>query len=164
MNDLTVHDCITLCIACDIANYKPPLFEEFLIPTLSNMNFHQQFDIKINWPKFALQLHRFGIYHHALIDAILKQKSDFQSIDRNSVAELETIKMEKLLCTQVGNSLEELKGLMEENRMQLLAHANNDMTIPIVVKIDVHSKQFVPFCSTETGSIYSYKCEQNQCL
>lgn len=86
-----MHECISICIACDIGNYRPPLFDDCLYPLLSTMNFHQQFDIRLNWPKFALRLYRFGIYHKPLVNEILKQKSHFQSIDADCFANLEAI-------------------------------------------------------------------------
>lgn len=156
--------CITVCIACQIGNYKPNLFEEYLAPTLANMNFHQQFDIKINWPKFALQLHHLGIYHKTLINAILQQKTVFQSVDKRGVAALEIIEMEKILRVPVGKSLEDLKRVVGENQIRLLVHSNFEAIIPIVFKMNVHSKHFASFRSLETESIHSYQCDQNQCL
>lgn len=156
--------CITVCIACQIGNYKPNLFEEYLAPTLANMNFHQQFDIKINWPKFALQLHHLGIYHKTLINAILQQKTVFQSVDKRRVAALEIIEMEKMLRVPVGKSLEDLKRVVGENQIRLLVHSNFDAVIPIVFKMNIHSKHFASFRSLETESIHSYQCDRNQCL
>lgn len=129
------------------------------------MNFHQQLDIKLNWPRFALVLQRFGIYHKQLIAAILKQKSQFQCIDKKSVADLEDLQMERLLRIPLdGISLEGLKQIIGENQLRLLAYANNDVIIPIVVKIDLHSKMFASFQNTETESISTYRCDRNQCL
>ncbi|XP_055300609.1 uncharacterized protein LOC129567524 isoform X2 [Sitodiplosis mosellana] len=91
-----VRNSMKICIACDVANYRPPLFED-LLPTLATMNFHQQLDIRLNWPKFALRLNSLGIYHEPLIQEILKRRSYFESFDKSSMQDLENLHMNKLV-------------------------------------------------------------------
>lgn len=159
-----VHNCASICIACDIGNYKPPLFDEYLYPILNQMNFHQQFDIRLNWPKFALRLNRLGVYHKPLITEIFKQKSQFESIDLDSIADLEALQLGKLVNADVHSKLSNLKRTLGENRLRLLVYADNGVIIPLLVKIDIHSKEFVPFENSETNSINSIRCDDNQCL
>lgn len=157
-----VHNCVSICIACDIGNHKPPLFGDYLYPLLASMNFHQQFDIRLNWPKFALRLHRLGIYHKPLINEIFKQKSQF---DADGLADLESLQMEKLVnLKDIGSKLPDLKRILGENQLRLLVHADNGVVIPLLIKIDIHSKEFVSFGDGETNSLRSIRCDGDQCL
>lgn len=126
------------------------------------MNFHQQFDIKLNWPKFALSLKRLGIEHKLLITEILKQRSRFK-FTANSVQELEILEFERLTNAHVRDSLTDLK-LNFEEYIGILVHTNDDTFIPLLVKIDLHSKSVVPFGETKTNSLSSIKCDDNHCL
>lgn len=163
IRDSLTHNCIMMCITCDVADYRPPHFYDFLLPTLSTMNFHQQFDIKLNWPRFTLWLHRFGIHHQPLISGILKQKTHFDTIDANSVDRIESLQMEKVVDASVHNLLPDLKSIVGDN-LRLLVHTNNDIIIPLLLKIDVHSNKFVPFEVTETNSIETIHCDANESL
>lgn len=163
MQENFIRNCISICIACDLANHRPPLFEDFLRPTLATMNFHQQFDIRLNWPKFALRLNSVGIYHKPLIQAILRDRQHFKQIDVSSIEELEILQMEKLLNASLRCSLPDLKMIFGEN-IRLLVHEDNDTIIPLLVKIDIHSRKFVPFGETETNSLSSIQCDDNQLL
>lgn len=159
-----VHNCVSICIACDIGNHRPPLFDNYLYPLLTKMNFHQQFDIRLNWPKFAFRLYRIGIYHKPLISEIFKQKSHFEAISNaNCVADLEGIYMEKLVNADIRNELSNLKRILDENELRLLVHADNGVVVPLLVKIDIHSKGFASFGDDETNSLNSIRCNDNQC-
>lgn len=126
------------------------------------MNFHQQFDIKLNWPKFALSLKRLGIEHKLLITEILEQRSRFK-FTANSIQELETLEFEKLTNAHVGDSLTDLK-LNFDEYIRILVHTNVGTFIPLLVKIDLHTKCVVPFGETKTNSLSSIKCDDNHCL
>lgn len=154
---------ISICIACDIANHRPPLFTDFLLPALATMNFHQQLDIKLDWPKFALRLNNFGIYHEPLIQEILKRRQQFELLDGSSIQELEILQMEKLVNASVYNLLSDLRTNFGEY-IRLLMRIDNDAIIPLLLKIDFHSKQLVPFEELETNSLCAVKCDENQCL
>lgn len=159
-----IQNCISICIACDVANHRPPLFEDFLRPTLATMNFHQQLDLRLNWPKFALRLNNVGIYDKQLIQAILRERQHFKRIDHvSSIEELEILQMEKLVNASVRDSLPHLKMIFGE-KIRLLVQEDNDTIIPLLVKIDIHSKNFVPFGETEISSLSSIQCDDNQLL
>lgn len=159
-----VHNIISICIACDIANHRPPLFNEFVCPTVANLNLHNQFDIRLNWPKFALRLHRLGIYHTLLINEILRQKSHFKTFDTQSVAELESLQMEKLVDAKISGWLPDFKESVGEKNLRLLVYAENGVIIPLLIKINIHSKTFAPFGNAETNSLNSIRCNDNQSL
>lgn len=159
-----VENCITICIACDIGNHRSTLFEDFLFPQLASMNFHQQFDMKLNWPKFALRLHRLGVCHKPLIDEILRRKSHFETTDAVSYAELEALQMEMLVNAEIRNILPDLKQNIGEDNVRLIVYAGNGVVIPLLVKIDIHSKEFVAFGDDETNSLNSIRCNENHCL
>lgn len=159
-----VDNCITICIACDISNHRPTLFEDFLFPQLASMNFHQQFDMKLNWPKFALRLHRLGVYHQRLINEILRRKSHCETIDAVCYAELEAIQMEKLVDAEIRTILQSLKQNVGEDHLRLIVYADNGLVIPLLLKIDIDSKEFVAFGDDETNSLNSIRFNENQCL
>lgn len=128
------------------------------------MNFHQQLDVRLNWPKFALRLHRFGIHHQLLIGEILKQRSHFETFDKDSIGVLECIEIERLVNANVQNLLPVFRQNIHENLSRLIVYAENGVIIPLLVKIDTHSRNLVSFGEKETNLLQSIQCNDNQCL
>lgn len=168
MKDTTVKEnfvpnSVTICTACYVANYRPPIFEDNLFPALATMNFHQYLDQKLNWPKFALRLNNMGVYHKLLIQEILKQRQHFEPINESSFRELEILEMEKLINAPVCHFLPDLKAIFGEH-IRLLVNVDRGGTVPLLVKIDIHSKNFVSFVESEAYLLSSIQCGDNQCL
>lgn len=156
-----VYNCASIAIACDIGNYKPPSFHDFLFPLLSAMNFHQQFDFHLNWPKFALTLLNHGIHHQPLINEIFKRRSQFQTHQGFDV--LECFEMERMLNVNVQHLLPYIKNVIGKH-MRLLVCIDKDILVPMIVKIDTHSKKLLPFENNEMISINSIPYRNNQLL
>lgn len=164
IKDDFIYNSITVCVGCDIANYKPQQFDDILVPRLSSLNFHHQFDLRLNWPKFALRLHRLGTYHKPLVEAILEEKSHFESFGADNIEALEILQMENILNIPVGRSLLHLQNIAGVDSLRLLIRAENDAIIPLLVKMNIHSKHFVQFEESERDSFSSIQCDDNQCL
>lgn len=160
-----VYNCATISIACDIANYRPAVFHEFLLPLLSAMNFHQQFDFHLNWPKFALTLQNLGIQHRPLINEIFKRRPQFVTYHGFDV--LECLEMERLLNANIQHLLPQLKHAIGEYVRLLVSTDNDGIIIPLLLKIDIHSKKLIPFGDGSVilmNSMNSIPCRDNQLL
>lgn len=156
-----IHNCATVAIACDVGNHRPSSFQDFLLPSLGAINFHQQLDIHLNWPKFALTLNRLGIFHRPLIREILKRRAQFEAY--NGYDSLECLVMEKLANTDVHHILSDLKRAMDKY-MHLLACADNDIIIPMMFKIDTKSKKLLRFTDNHIVVVNSLPHHDNQLL
>lgn len=157
-----VHNCASIAIACDIGNYKPPLFHDFLLPLLGAMNFQQQFDFHLNWPKFALTLHNLGVHQQPLVNEIFKRRSQFETCQGFEL--LECLEMERVLnVNNIQHLLPDMKHAIGKH-MRLLACTDNGIFVPMLIKIDTHSKMLLPFVDDEVISIHSMPCHDNQLM
>lgn len=127
------------------------------------MNFHQQFDLRLNWPTFALRLQNLGIHHRPLINEILKRRDQFQSYENFDI--LEWSEMERLLNVNIQqNLLPKLKSAIGK-QMQLLACTDSDIIVPMLLKIDTHSRKLLPFADDfKIASLRSLTSNDNQIL
>ncbi|XP_031621099.1 uncharacterized protein LOC116339393 [Contarinia nasturtii] len=158
-----VNNCISLFIACDIGNYRSPLFHEILATTLANMNFNKHFHtIKLDWAHLAVRLSQNGIYHKRLNDCILKRRFSYE-FNVDSLAELETLELEKIIGVEIGSSLSNLKRVFGDN-IRLLIRTSDGSLIPLLLKIDINSKSIVPFKKHEGITLNSLNCDVDQCL
>lgn len=156
-----VFNCASIAVACDIGNYKPPLFYGFLLPLLSVMNFHQQLDFHLNWPKLALTLLNLGVRHRPLINEILKRRVQFQTY--YGFDSLECLEMERMINVNVQHVLPDMKHAIGKH-MRLLVCADDSIVVPMLVKIDTHSKKLLPFEDDNISSINSMSCPDDQLL
>lgn len=125
------------------------------------MNFHQQFDFHLNWPKFALTLLNLGVHHQPLINEILKRRSQFQA--HHGFDALECLEMERMINVNVQHLLPDMKHAIGKH-MRLLTCADNSIVVPMLVKIDTVSKKLLPFEDDNTTSINSMSCPDDQLL
>lgn len=125
------------------------------------MNFHQQLDFNLNWPKFALTLLNLGIRHQPLITEILKRRSQFRTY--HGFDALECLEMEKIINVNVQHLVPDLKHAIGKH-MQLLVCADDSIVVPMLVKIDTHSKKLLAFEDDSITSINSMSCCDDQLL
>lgn len=156
-----VHNCALIAIACDIGNYKSPLFYDFLLPLLSATNFHQQLDFHLNWPKLALTLLNLGIRHQPLINEILKRRSQFQT--QQGFDALECLEMERMINVDVQHLLPDIKNAMGKH-IRFCACSDDGIVVPMLVKIDTHSKKLLSFEGDKNVSMNSWHCHDGQLL
>lgn len=156
-----VYKCASISIACDIGNYRPPLFHDFLLPLLSSMNFHQQLDFHLHWPKFALTLLNLGIHHQPLINEIFKRRSQFQTYYGFDL--LECLEMQRMLNVNVEHLLPDMKRAIGKY-MRLLVCIDNGVVVPMLIKIDIHSKKLLPVENDKLISMNSMPCQDDQLL
>lgn len=162
MDERFIYKCASISIACDIGHYRPPLFYDFLLPSLRSINLHQQFDIRLNWPKFALTLYNLGIHQQPLTNEILKRRSKFETYEDFDAFECH--EMEQLLNTNIQYLISDFKRAIGKH-MRLLVCTDDDIVVPMLVKIDIHSKKLVPFGDDKINSINSMPCDdENQYL
>lgn len=156
-----VYNCVSISIACDIGDYRPPSFHSFFLPLLNKMNFHQQFDFHLNWPTFALTLCNLGIHHRPLINEILKRRSQFETYQGFDI--LECSEMERLLNVNVQHLLPDLKRAIGKY-MRLLVCTDIGHIVPMLVKIDSHSKKLLPFGDNKIITMNSKPYQDKQLL
>lgn len=154
-----MYNCATLAFACDIGDYKPRQFYEFLFPLLSSMNFHQQLDFNLDWPKLALTLLNLGIHHQPLITEILKRRSQFQRY--YGFEALECHEMEQMINVNVAHLMPDMRHAIDRH-VRFLACVDSSL-VPMLVKIDIHSKVLLPF-EDDNITINSISCPDNQLL
>lgn len=164
MDTQFIYNCATIAIACDIGNHRPSLFYDFLFPLLRSMDFRQQFDIRINWPKFALTLYNLGIDPQPLTNELLKRRSRFETYDGFDT--LECHAMERLLKANIRYLVSDFKRAIGGEYMRLLTSVDDDVIVPMLVKINIHSKELVSFRDDEEiHSISSMPCDDtSHCL
>lgn len=125
------------------------------------MNFHQQFDFHLNWPKFALTLLSLGIRHRPLIHEILKRKFQFKTY--NGFDALECLEVEQMINVNVQHLLPDMKHAMGKH-MRLLACTDDSIVVPMLVKINTHSKKLLPFEDDGITSMNSMPCSDDHLL
>lgn len=140
------------------------MFDDFLYHLLTTMNFHEHFDLTLNWPQFALTLNRLGVYNAPLIDAILMQRSRFGHFGEDCFAFLESLQKNRLVKAEFQNLLPDLNRISHNNQFRLFVYGDNGVTIPLLVKINIRSRTFAPFEDDETNSIESIRCDDNHRL
>lgn len=156
-----VHSCVSISVACDIGNYKPPLFYDFLFPLLGAMNFQHQFDFHLNWPKFALTLHNLGIHNQPLINEILKRRSQFDTYHGFDL--LECLELERVLNVNMQYLLPDMKHAIGKY-MRLLVCTDHGIIVPMLIRIDIHSKKLLPFKNDKIISVNSKPVHDNELL
>ena len=72
--------------------------------------------------------------------------------------------MDKLVNEGLFDLLPDFKSNFGKHIRSLVHVDGSDVTIPLLMKIDVHSKNFLPFADTESNSLSSIQCDDNQCL
>lgn len=153
-----IHNCATISIACDIGHHRPSLFYDILVPLLQSIDFHQQLDIHLNWPKFALILHNLGAHQQQLVNEILKRRSQFETYD--SFDALECHEMGQLTRANIQHLIADFKRAIGK-QMRLIVYTDDGAVVPLLVKIDIHSKKLMAF---DDDRFRSTQCNQHQCL
>lgn len=159
-------DYVTLCTACEKANYKPLNWETRMVPAIEKApTFGIEYYMQI---EYALTLNKLGIYQNELIENLMKSTA-IERIFKNNEKLHEVYRI-------YGNDDEkyanwsryaiwlksDLEKFLEPQKVLTNVVINKDVTIPIVFKINTTTGEFIDL--NENSFKKDLKCKDHEMM